>query len=1259
MASYKTSPSKKKENSTKNIPTSVDAVENKTKKNSHKHPKKQVNKDKHSKSTTKEVHKVAQVAEITEQISILEVVSESAIAAKPFLLVFMALFCMYIALTLVSYNPQDMAELGSGNVENWGGVLGVLLSTKLYTAFGYGAWVTLPIGGLCAWAAAGRPLFSLVRMFGVLLLYWNVLCILSLLSMEPTSLGFYNGGTIGFASTSVMTKLIGSGGAWLLVGGLSVTIFIFVAGMELREIVEKLLQRLEEKGPDISQRSLHWGQDVLEKIKDSSLRIFGTVKNSIGERLQRSSTQIENEDDWYGENTSYTDDGIEMSEEDSLPPSHFDYSEDASEYTEHSYEYETQEIQDATKTHVQSSQFAEVNFTDSSNPQQDNATFDSVPQSVPAIPSKKSVAPAKNTTEAKKATHVPQPNTPSRAEAKAQKPSQPVVPVVPKTPATQSPLQTATHNFPTEDLNYNIPPIQQAKKSVVPPVNSIPVPQNAMFVSAVDKNEKEDIELPSDEWDEDLSEWYSTAHSVITEPKQTVSPLPAQHTKAKKTPSPMVSTPPPPKNVVIPEFLDLAALEQANKANSVLASSPILSAMPTHNTAHKSTQDKTEEVCVPEKQAPVQKADVYTPVSMPSKKHAPIPTPSKIPVTQEELSENMEESEEMVEDSEEIDYSEDLEDSEDVDYSEEMDYSEDMEDSEDMDDSEDMEDSEDAEQSMEVEYSEASPSDTSESVSISLPKQHAPVQTSRKRKDIDEEFIAEKTPARVTVNPGNISFGGAGEVNKLVNQYKNFKLPSIEMLDYHEEDIAQYNEEELMELADAIVDKLADFKVMGEVETICPGPVITTFEFKPARGVRVSKIATLADDIAMALKAVRVRIVAPIPGKDVVGIEIPNRERKTIWSRDMLGSRVFQEYKGVLPIALGKTVDGVPYVTDLAKTPHLLVAGTTGSGKSVGVNTMLVSLLLRHSPETLRLILVDPKKIEFSMYDEIPHLLHPVVTDPAEAAGILQWACNEMDRRYESMVAFKSRTIESYNEKIKEELQDWTAEKAAYYAPENWDGISPLPIPKPMPYIVVVIDELADLMMTAGKEVEESIARIAQKARACGIHLIVATQRPSADVVTGLIKANMPSRMCFQVRSRNESRIILDNNGGETLLGKGDMLYLPPSADLVRCHGPFLSDHEVQKITDHLRKQGKPTYEAEVVRPAEVEASGDMEYDDLYDQVVAFVFEKGSVSTSAVQRQFRIGYNRAASIVEQMEREGLISEQNGSKKRKILKNQLE
>ena len=355
--------------------------------------------------------------------------------------------------------------------------------------------------------------------------------------------------------------------------------------------------------------------------------------------------------------------------------------------------------------------------------------------------------------------------------------------------------------------------------------------------------------------------------------------------------------------------------------------------------------------------------------------------------------------------------------------------------------------------------------------------------------EASEEDFEESTPARAMVNPGNIQTGGEGEVRELTNPYADFQLPTLDMLDYHEKDVAKYDEDELMELADTLVDKLADFKVHGEVETICPGPVITTFEFKPARGVRVSKIATLSDDIAMALRAVSVRIVAPIPGKDVVGIEIPNKERQIIWSRDMLGSKVFQESKAILPMAIGKDVNGFPYVTDLTKTPHLLVAGTTGSGKSVGVNTMLVSMLLRHSPETLRLILVDPKMLEFEMYNNIPHLLHPVVTDPTQASGILQWACVEMDRRYALMAKFKTRNIESYNKRLTEELSEWDQSKAVYYAPDNWDGKSRLPKPKKMPYIVVVIDELADLMMVAGKEVEESIIRIAQKARAVGFIL--------------------------------------------------------------------------------------------------------------------------------------------------------------------------
>ena len=331
----------------------------------------------------------------------------------------------------------------------------------------------------------------------------------------------------------------------------------------------------------------------------------------------------------------------------------------------------------------------------------------------------------------------------------------------------------------------------------------------------------------------------------------------------------------------------------------------------------------------------------------------------------------------------------------------------------------------------------------------------------------------------------------------------------------------------------------------GEVVAIRPGPVITTFEYLPAPGVKVSKIAGLQDDIAMALKALRVRIIAPIPGKGVVGIEIPNDTRQTVWIRDMLASEAFRSEKGALPMALGKSVDGKPRVADLAKMPHLLVGGTTGSGKSVGVNSMLLSLIYTRTPEELRMILVDPKMLEFEMYRDIPHLLHPVVTDPKLASAALKWACTEMDHRYKMLSQWKVRNIANYNAKLEREMEDWTPAKARKYAPADWPENEPPPPPKRMPYLVIVIDELADLMMVAGKDVEESIIRIAQKARAAGIHLIVATQRPSVNVITGLIKANMPSRIAFQVRTKIDGRTILDQNGAEALLGKGDMLFLP------------------------------------------------------------------------------------------------------------------
>ena len=540
---------------------------------------------------------------------------------------------------------------------------------------------------------------------------------------------------------------------------------------------------------------------------------------------------------------------------------------------------------------------------------------------------------------------------------------------------------------------------------------------------------------------------------------------------------------------------------------------------------------------------------------------------------------------------------------------------------------------------------------------ITLP----PVQRKvRKERSKSTQMAASTEPPpakKVDVNPGNLVSGGSPsrQANNHQNPYLDFELPAYSLLEAREKSVASFDEEELQKLAETLEEKLSDFGVKGQVSSIRPGPVITTFEYKPARGVKISKISSLTDDIAMALKAVRVRIVAPIPGKDVVGIEIPNKTRQVIWSTDMFCSRAFMENNFTLPMALGKTVEGLPYISDLAKMPHLLVGGTTGSGKSVGINTMILSLLFKHTPESLRFILIDPKMLEFEMYHDIPHLIHPVITDPTMASGILKWACDEMDNRYALMAKFKTRTIGSFNKRLEKELEDWDDDKAYRLAPLNWDGEGVPPTPKKMPYIVIIIDELADLMMVAGKEVEGSIIRLAQKARACGIHLIVATQRPSVDVITGMIKANMPCRVSFQVRQRTDSRTILDQNGGENLLGKGDMLFLPPGvASLQRCHGPFVTDDEVRRITDFLRAQGEPLFEAKITSSSEVDMDESEEYDELYDRAVAFIAQQGKASTSMIQRQFKIGYNRAARIIECMEREGVVGPQDGSRPRKVL-----
>jgi len=510
------------------------------------------------------------------------------------------------------------------------------------------------------------------------------------------------------------------------------------------------------------------------------------------------------------------------------------------------------------------------------------------------------------------------------------------------------------------------------------------------------------------------------------------------------------------------------------------------------------------------------------------------------------------------------------------------------------------------------------------------------------------------------LTPGNLESGGVSDTGVAVIDVERdspFELPHLGLLDFHLRDVAKVDESGLRELGQVLEQKLADFGVKGEVKAIRPGPVITTFEYLPAPGVKISKIAGLSDDIAMALKALRVRIVAPIPGKGVVGIEIPNKSRLTVWIRDILAADAFRRGDYQLPMALGKSVEGRPVIGDLARMPHLLVGGTTGSGKSVGINAMLMTLLFARTPDELKLIMIDPKMLEFELYQDIPHLLHPVVTEPKLASAALKWACTEMDERYRLLARWKTRNIVNYNERVEAELKDWTPEKARRFAPKDWPGDVEPPVPEKLPYLVIVIDELADLMMAAAKDVEESIIRLAQKARACGIHLIVATQRPSVNVITGLIKANMPSRIAFQVRTKVDARTILDQNGAENLLGKGDLLYLPPGVSgLERCHGPFVSDEEARKVTDFLREQGTASYELDITGDDDGGGAGltEDDYDELYDEAVAFICQQGKASTSMVQRRFKIGYNRAARIIEVMEMEGVVGPADGARPRKVL-----
>jgi len=468
---------------------------------------------------------------------------------------------------------------------------------------------------------------------------------------------------------------------------------------------------------------------------------------------------------------------------------------------------------------------------------------------------------------------------------------------------------------------------------------------------------------------------------------------------------------------------------------------------------------------------------------------------------------------------------------------------------------------------------------------------------------------------------------------------EGFKLPAVSLFTSPKGGQRAHNEQSLQAMARMLEKKLLDYRIEGEVVAVQPGPVVIQFELEPAPGTKVSRIVALQNDLARAMSAVSVRVAGNIPGKSVIGIEIPNEEREMVYMHDVLASPAFSRKKHTLPLALGVDIAGHPVVTDLAKMPHLLIAGTTGSGKSVAVNSMICSMLMVHTPADLRLILVDPKMLELSMYDDIPHLLVPVVTNPHKAAKALAWAVYEMERRYRLMSEARVRNIDGYNRTVRKEKD---AER--------------------LPYVVIVIDELADLMMVAGKEVEQSICRLAQKARASGLHLILATQRPSVDVITGLIKANLPSRISFQVSSRVDSRTILDQMGAEQLLGQGDSLFLSSGQNLQRVHGAFVSDVEVVGLVEHLKSQGAPEYREEVFEVADSDpddTGGSNETDAKYDEAADLVIQKGQCSVSMVQRYLRVGYNRASRIVEQMERDGLVTPPGSGGMRKVLAKSLE
>jgi S-DNA-T family DNA segregation ATPase FtsK/SpoIIIE len=479
-----------------------------------------------------------------------------------------------------------------------------------------------------------------------------------------------------------------------------------------------------------------------------------------------------------------------------------------------------------------------------------------------------------------------------------------------------------------------------------------------------------------------------------------------------------------------------------------------------------------------------------------------------------------------------------------------------------------------------------------------------------------------------------------------MNVAGELQLPPLDLLNDPPEKKDTHVQRESLEMNARLLEKkLADFGVEGEVMEILPGPVITMYEYKPAPGIKISKVAGLSDDLALTLRAPSIRIVAPIPGKAAIGIEIPNNQREMVFLKEVLESPSYTESKHKLPIALGKDITGTPFITDLARMPHLLVAGATGAGKSVSINTMIQSLLYKVSPDMVRFLMIDPKRIELSTYHDIPHLLHPVVTNPKEATKALRWAVGEMERRYMLLSDRGVRNIDTYNRRILKEQK-------------TGPGESPDKAGKTLPYIILIIDELADLMMASSRDVEESITRLAQMARAAGIHLIIATQRPSVDVLTGVIKANFPARISFQVSSKVDSRTILDAMGAEHLLGEGDMLFMPPGVGrITRIHGAYVSEKEIQDVTDFLRNQKKPEYDTtiltEMAREEQAE-NGEFELDEKYDEAIEVVVNTGQASISMLQRKLRVGYNRAARMIEAMEIEGIVGPSDGVRPREVF-----